>query len=227
MARPPNIVLHIGTHKTGTTSIQHYLGIEEPALEAAGAAVFRDSSGRVLNKEIFHACVSPSRRRLVTPRKAKRRGLPLLLLFKWRLRQFMRRNPGRRIVISCEMLSYLREPAEMRRLRLAFPRGAKVRVVVCLREKQAFLRSYTAQITKQRFQPSADPRSFAYVEPDSWLLDYDGLLAAFRRLTDDVVVIDYDEAMRAHGNIIPAFCEAAGWPVPSRAALAFLNKSAA
>ena len=52
------------------------------------------------------------------------------------------------------------------------------------------------------------------MEDDTWLLDYGGLLAAYRSVLgeDRVRPIDYEEAVAEHGSIIPALLEAAGLP---------------
>ena len=47
-----------------------------------------------------------------------------------------------------------------------------VTVVMAFREKTAFLQSYAEQLEVMGYQSSDDPTSFAYVEPDSWLVDY-------------------------------------------------------
>ena len=87
----------------------------------------------------------------------------------------------------------------------------EVKVVLYLRNKEDYLRSYTSQLYKvQGRKPSSDRRSVLYVEPDTWLIDYDSLLAAYHRGfgAENVVVIDYDEQMRQWGNAIPSFLKA-------------------
>jgi hypothetical protein len=114
--------------------------------------------------------------------------------------------PDCTLVYSHEDLSYARYDDEFERLRALFD-GVDMRIVVFLREKDEFLRSYAAQLEATGFEPSNDPTSFAYVELDSWLLDYDRLVDGCRRRfgADNVDVLDYDTVVEADGSIIPAF----------------------
>jgi hypothetical protein len=100
---------------------------------------------------------------------------------------------------------------------------------VFLRDKMAFLRSYRAQLEATGFALSDDPASFAYVEPDSWLVDHEGLLAGYRRRFGDanVTVVDYDATVRRDGSVIPAFAELIGIPRASLPSLDgyFINRT--
>jgi len=118
-----------------------------------------------------------------------------------------------RLVYVHEDLSYLRHDDEFERLRDLFA-GRAVTVVVFLRKRGDFLRSYAAQIEGTGFELSDDPTSFAYVQPDSWLVDYDALLERYRDCfgAANVEVYDYDETVERDGTVIPAFTEVLGIP---------------
>ncbi len=140
-------------------------------------------------------------------------------------------DPAHRCLIYVhEDLSYLRFEDELERLKALFASRA-VTVVVFLRDRAAFLRSYRSQLEGTGFEPSTDPASFAYVEPDSWLLDYDALINAYRRCfgTRNVRVFDYDEVVRRDGTVIPAFMDILGVPRSSLPPLDtyFYNRSGA
>lgn len=111
-------------------------------------------------------------------------------------------------VVSSESLSLLREPGELRTLRSLLPDGP-TEIVVCLRRPEDFLRSWSRHLRRDRFALSKDPASFAYVSPDSWLVDYPSLLALWRTEFghNAVHVIDYDEAVAQHGSTIPALAQ--------------------
>ena len=68
------------------------------------------------------------------------------------------------------------------------------------------------------YQSSDDPTSFAYVEPDSWLVDYTTLVHTYRQAFDEdnVKVLDYDETVLADGSVIPAVTDML--PVPRSSA---------
>ena len=131
-------------------------------------------------------------------------------------------SPEPTLVYSHEDLSYARHDDELEGLRALFD-GRPVRVVIVLRQPEAFLRSYREQLTATGFPISDDPTSFAYVEADSWLVDYDALVAGYRRHfgTDNVEVLDFDAIVADEGSIVPAFArllglDASSLPAPDR-----------
>jgi hypothetical protein len=209
---PDRIVVHVGTHKTGTTSIQQFLRDEDDGRLAAAGTHY--PPGFLL--PVVHAELP-----LLTIRAE--RQWPARLRFpetqrpSWQAaaRAHVRRQvtEGRRdqLVFVHEDLSYLRFDDELARLVDLFE-GCQVQVVVVLREREAFLRSYRSQLAATGFEPSTDPSSFAYTEADSWLVDYDALTGAYRRAfgAGAVTVLDYDEVMARDGTIIPAFAALVG-----------------
>jgi hypothetical protein len=78
---------------------------------------------------------------------------------------------------------------------------------VYLRNKRDFLLSYTNQLLKYGRKPTSDSESVQYVEPDTWLADYESLIRAYEKGfgPGNVIAIDYDEEMRKLGNVIPSF----------------------
>jgi hypothetical protein len=109
------------------------------------------------------------------------------------------------------MLSLLRHDDEVDALRqLLAPRT--VRVAVCLRNPSDFLRSYRAMLARRREDPSLYAASYRYVEPDSWLVDYDALLGVYRRVLgeDAVVAFPYEQALEEHGSTIPSVLSSLG-----------------
>ena len=113
------------------------------------------------------------------------------------------------MLISAEGLCYLRTPEEFATLRSLLGERS-VTVLVVLRDRADFLRSYAQQVN----QPSKYPDSFNYVEPDSWLARFDELVAGYEAAfgSDNVTIIEYEPALAAHGSIIPVLARAAGIP---------------
>ena len=115
----------------------------------------------------------------------------------------------------------------MEKLRALFPPGCSLTVVVCLREKHAFLASMQRQMEAQKISRSNIQGRSNYIEKDSWLADYGSMLEGFCELTPDLRIVDYDAAFARGDNIILPFLQALGISVlPTADKLPFLNKRA-
>ncbi len=210
------IYLHIGSPKTGTTSIQSFLTQNFLPLRKAGRVFCRDlSSGKANFKSLYSVCVD-ERGRQGGPRIRKKlkpvvRGRFLVWL---RLRRFFKAHGDQDAIISSESLFLLRDKKELSRLRGLFPRKARIVVILVLRNKRDFLNSYAEQLKRQEGRApsycSRNRQDFNYLGADSWIADYDQPIAAYRAMADEVRVIDYDETIARDGNILPAFMKAVG-----------------
>jgi hypothetical protein len=205
------LILHIGTLKTGSTSLQRFLLDHADYLSRNGFALYRGEFQEANHTELHLAAMRYERdsfaklgicRHLTIDTSFTRHVTE-------RVQSFIcsRREP--QIIFTSEALCWLRYDDEIRRLRGILNIGNHdVKVVLYLRNKAAFLRSYTSQIYKvQGRAPSSDRDSVLYVEPDTWLTDYTALVTTYQCGfgADNVVVIDYDEQMRTIGNVIPSF----------------------
>lgn len=211
-----HIVLHIGTHKTGTTSFQRWFNDNESAIAiACGATIYK---GRFRDaRELGAICIGDGRETPAMHRRADRganvdpgalpiRGTPQWEQMVAEVRRSVRDQltaAGDTFVVSSESLCLLRYGPEIERLAEMFPAG-QTTVVVCLRRPADFLRSWRRHLDRDFFEFSNDPTSFAYLEPDSWLVAYDQLIEAYRDVfgPDSVVVVDYDAAMTEHGSTV-------------------------
>jgi hypothetical protein len=220
---PRRVVLHVGTHKTGSTSLQHFLRSEAAALLETVDAWY--PPGFVLPTAHSELPLLAIRLERMWPARLR---LPEVRDPAWleAARRHVRRQVDAatvdKLVYSHEDLSYIRFDDELERLASLLD-GAEVRIVVFLRERQEFLRSYRRQLEATGFSENDDPTSFAYVEGDSWLIDYEALLDGYRRQfgSDRVEVLDYDAVVAADGSVIPAFLGLLGIPkdlVPPHAA---------
>lgn len=111
------------------------------------------------------------------------------------IRLQMTRSSAHTFIFSNEDLSYLRTKQECELLKALFiHERVKFKILLVLRNKEDFLRSYKRQLLKDpRRSPSANKNSGLYVESDTWLLDYDGLQRAYRSVFSDIVTINYSE----------------------------------
>jgi hypothetical protein len=206
------IVLHAGTHKTGTTSIQTFLRDENSTLLAAVGCHYPDGFLlRTVHTHLPLLVIQPNRMwpaRIRFPETQRASWQEAAWAF---VREQVAEPEHETLVYAHEDLSYVRSDGELERLRELFD-GREVTVAIALRDRLEFLASYRSQLAGTGFEPSDDPTSFAYVEADTWLVDYEGLVDGYRRWfgSENVVTIDYGDAMEADGSIIPAFTDVLG-----------------
>lgn len=217
----PRAIVHIGTQKTGTTTFQTWATRNREALErTTGLRYYRSMYGDypevIPPLEFLIVCPRPGRLDTFTS------TLPAQMLAELpeRLRVHLSTElDGTDILISNEVLSLLRHPDEVDRLR-ALLTGYDLEFIAVRRDPQDFLRSYRQWMVNMRIEPSMDPTSEFYVEDDTWLLDFDALDPLFPGLR----WVDYGDAIARYGSIIPALCEEMGldpatvpnWRIPAR-----------
>jgi hypothetical protein len=228
---PGRVVLHVGTHKTGTTSIQQFLRDENDRLLAGVDASYAEGFLlRIVHTELPLLVLRPERMWPARLRFPETQRLSWQTAAGAHVRGQVSAPTPAQLVYLHEDLSYLRYADEFARLR-ALLDGREVTVVVFLREREAFLRSYAAQLEGTGFEQSDDPTSFAYVRPDSWIADYDALLEGYRGCfgAANVKTFDYDAVVARDGTVIPTFAELLGIPRSSLPPLDdyFLNPTGA
>ncbi len=208
------IYLHIGTHKTGSTSLQRFLAESRQHLRRIGTDVYSGKIEPENHLELYLAAMRPERDSFAKQKWALKVDAEFLRSTIVRVREFIASSPSRSLIFTTEGLSLLRHPDEIERLRdmLDAPRH-DVRVVLVLRNRQDFLQSYERQLLKIGGRAtSSDPQSAFYVGPDSWLANFEELQQLYRKGfgPDALSVIDYDAEMRTSGNVLPAVIQAFG-----------------
>ncbi len=200
------VFLHIGTHKTGTTSLQHFLQDQRSWLLSQGLTAYEGMVRKHKHTELHLFAQRPERDSFARYKLLKEHEMPVLEPALIDRLKKLSAEVSRGIVFSNEGLSFLRFPDEIERLaRLLEVFNRPVKVIVFLRERTSFLASYTRQIYKVPGRlPTNDPTSVLYVESDTWVCDFDAMLTVYRRWFD-VVVLDYDDIVGKEGTIIPAF----------------------
>lgn len=199
-------LLHIGTHKTGSTSFQRWaLGARE-ALADTGVHLYRPQYDGLSHYDVPLWCMRRSRM------MGKKTAHPEHCLDEWR-DEFEERfrsqvQDKQSVLVTAEALSLLRHEDEVRRVVSLFP-DRHLRAVVVLRDPADFLASYKRQMARAGRTPSRYRTSIDYVEPDSWLVQYEDLLGVWRRVLgdDQVESVGYEEAMAAFGSTVPAVIE--------------------
>lgn len=211
--RRKRAVVHIGTHKTGTTSFQKVLHESRARLDAQGILLATDD-GSALSTVLAHLVI---RGELQPP---FRLGDPDLHLAS-RQREFSRHirkqvlSDYPVLIFSHEALSFVRTTREIRVLKkLLFPR--KVRIVVAVRNPKDFLQSFSLQFYRTTGWETVSEfeSSLRNTRSNSWLANFDELLrvyvAGFGK--SNVTVVDYDHELRVNGDVVPSVWEACGLP---------------
>jgi len=210
------LILHIGTLKTGSKSLQRYLLDHADFHSQKGIALYRGEFREVNHIELDLAAMRYERDSFAKLGICKDRTIDASFTrhVSEKVQSFIASCREPRIIFTSEALCRLRYDDEIDRLRTILNIGKnEAKVVLYLRNKEDFLRSYTAEIYKvPGRKPSNDSSSAFYVEPDTWLTDYDSLVAVYQRGfgANNVVVIDYDQEMRNVGNVIPSFLKVLG-----------------
>jgi hypothetical protein len=208
------IYLHIGTHKTGSSTLQSFLETKRRTLDRCGFDVY---SGFVLPEnhiELYLVPLEPGRDSLALTslklgslEELRTRALEHMRGFRQN-----RRNPN--AIFTNEGLSLLRSPAELKRLRDLLDTGdEEVQVILVQRHPADYLEAYRKQILKvPGRKPSSDPKSSLYVERDSWLADFEQLRSVYEAEFGKVRIVDYDAEVSACGDVLPAVLRAMDLP---------------
>lgn len=206
-------VLHIGFHKTGTSSIQAFLGRNRAELLLEDYQFYRGDPAADNHVELHGAAMRPGRLSTFRHLHAGRLGFDdaYRAAVAGRLAAFAADARGRRLLFSAEGLSLLRHDDEVTWLRDQLP--GPVQIIAALRAPHAYRDSYIAELGRIALPlppPAVD--DFHYIAPDSWLWDYETRLAPWRRVfgAEAVKVLDYDAETARHGSMVPAFLEVLG-----------------
>ncbi|SMX43683.1 hypothetical protein [Actibacterium lipolyticum] len=187
------IYLHMGLHKTGTTSIQNWLLSNSDALLKTDLAFYQ---GRYIPSNHIEFALSSLRDELDAPIK-RRVDLDRERLFeetKAQLELFLSKTRASRLIISNETISFIRDKTEMKRLRSIFPPNAAIVPIIFLRSKEEWLASFKQQMFKMGLKESTDPKSCTYFGSDTWLLQHETLVDLVRRTFGEVKTVQYDGA---------------------------------
>ena len=215
------LYLHAGMHKTGSTSIQHYLMSNRPFFEGHGFHVVEDmelpNAPDVPRNVVSTNCYKIADA-VIDPRLATYARINSLVSSMNRRERYsairkvnraLSSGEQRRLVLSAEAFSFLRSPRERPRLRRIF-RGLDVRPILFFRNKSDWLESWNAQITRKCFKAAGRGRRPAGIfdlTESSWLLDYDRIKAFYH---DGGTFLSYDRVIAEDGSVVPAFLRVLG-----------------
>ena len=210
----PRLILHIGTHKTGSTALQNYLWAHRNELRDQGCAYYEGIDNVNNHVELYLASMRYERDSFA---KQRRQGIVFDESYTQRVAErvqgFVANCDLPNVIFSCEGLSLLRHRDEIERLIRVLGSGPdQVEVIVALRRKEDFLESYKHQLRKKKRTASRDYWSALYVEPDTWLTDFETLLSVYEWGfgKENIARFDYDAEMAKTGNCLPVILDQMG-----------------
>lgn len=176
-----DVIIHIGQHKTGTTSFQHMLKEKRLELLKLGfyfpesLAGFAKPSHFVLNLCSLAAEHSSPMKDIMTKKGAwDPSALSQVLRDDLdKHYQLAVRSNCHTMIFTNEGLYLLQTAEEYQRLKRFFDFAHKITCICTFRDKESFASSYKKQLVKQGIVFSSDKTHYSYVAEDSWLYDYD------------------------------------------------------
>ena len=210
-SRPSDLVLHIGSGKTGTTSIQEFLHRNRPRLADLGVLYPRTPGRRrhlrlsmfVQDDEALDRIPHWHRQRFTSPTEFRK-------AFRRRLSREIDRSGLSRVLLSDEGLYGSRDQSLRELHRLLDPIAGSLRVVVYLRRQDDHMVSRYQQVVKAGETRRLEVRTR---ELDlSKTYDYYARLRKWERLVGptELVVRRFERASFVEGSLFQDFFEAAG-----------------
>lgn len=207
LSAPRKSIVHIGFHKTGSTSIQHFLAANRPVLEQNGYWFYSGKHEDLNHLELHAATMRAERTSTFKNKSSINFDEQYLSDTKASLDNFFDQFESGTAIFSAEGLSLLRYADEAKRL--AWLLQSDVRIVVYLRNLEDYRRSHTKQLKSAGYTNVKDKDSHAYMQEDSWMFDYELRLRPYRETfgSQNVHVIDYDVVKNRDGSVIPSFID--------------------
>jgi hypothetical protein len=211
-------ILHIGQHKTGTTSLQHYLKNNREKLRQKGLYVPDNLAGithpshYILNVYALDSKrSSPMKEVMLNHQKSDYFDYleqHLTASIKQHYTQAYDSNCSD-IIWTNEGLYLLNSVTEYKKLQQLFQNETdEMLCICCFRDKISFRRSYMAQLKKQGLSFSQKEDSYCYIEPTSWLFNYERKKALLEQTFKNNLYIDYTP-----DDMVSTFMQAIGYDV--------------
>lgn len=195
------LIVHIGTQKTGSTSLQRSLHESFDALAQVGVRYAAlDRSGRALKHvSVLRAARSPNS----AVAQAEFNALMSELA-----------TPGIHTLIVSEERLWKADQTPLSFF-ARFRPECEVVVAVCLRRQDLYIESLYNQTIRTGLHTECRPIAEFWRDPEmAGRLDYHQLLSAWRTVADRVVAIDFGTAVKADGAA-GSFVKALGIPLPT------------
>lgn len=209
--------LHIGRHKTGSTSIQHMLDMNKDDLFEQGLRIVTRTDYTQLNllsrpvkktdSNLFDLANTLLRDEILTGPRL-RQVTPILshkekLILAAGMNDILLALPCKALLMSAEDFSFLRTPQEGQYISCMF-KGFTLRPLLIDRDYKDWAQSYAKQTANLRkaFIDKVGTKHTVYdFGPNSWHKDLTGLKAVF----PDADILKYETLLKRDGSVIPAF----------------------
>lgn len=202
------IFVHIGFHKTGTSSIQLLMDKNRDKMIDVGIFYYTGALNPSNHVELHCAAMRDERVSPFKLRSGIRPNTEFIEATRTQVAKFL--QPAGTFIFSAEGLSYLRYSDEIRTLHQLFG-GREIEFIAYIRNQSDWLASYKAEMRKHAASPAARGDSYSNTQSNSWLLDFEARLAPFRDVAGTKLhVIDYDMAVANEGSVIPSFFRTIG-----------------
>ena len=214
-----NTYIHIGQHKTGTTSIQNYLKENREILIQRGLYIpdsilgIAHPSHYILNIYSLNA----NRSSTMKDHLLNTESGDFLNQLEDNLKKEIERHYHEATKLGCkdilwtnEGLYLLNSEEEYLRLQSLFKNLTdQISCICCFRELESYKESYRQQLIKQKLSSVTIKDSYRYIEDDSWLFDYPKkkhlLEKAFEK---SPIYLDYQQ-----DDMVRPFLGALGYPI--------------
>lgn len=210
-------VIHIGQHKTGTTSIQHFLQQNREEMYRKGLYVpdciagYNQPSHYILNVYALDENRYSTMKEKLLETKPEEYFIELQQELErdiYRHYSLAEKHNCKDVIWSNEGLYLLNSIREYKRLRKLFDGySSSVVCVCCFREVESYKKSYIQQLKKQGLKPSETKDSYRYLKDDSWLFDYPKKIEMLNEVFDEVIAFDYNKQ-----DNVKEFFEVIGYP---------------
>lgn len=183
------VYLHVGLHRTATTSFQYSLVENENILREHGIEIYKPINREINASEVGEAVLNADKKNL----GAKNRD-DLFLEVKAKIRDYLDNSNLESLLISGEDLSYIRTDKECSRLKALFDsEGLEFIILLVIRDPESWFDSYRKKIKEIGESGTPENNSRAFLDPAGWLTDFDQLINVMNSHFDHVVVLNYNE----------------------------------
>jgi len=195
-------IIHIGQHKTGTTSTQKFLQdnrgffAENGLYVPSSIAGYKHPSHYILNVYALDEGRYSSKKEEIVKKKGSQYLSELEIELKKDIKQIYQtatKLKCNKVIWSNEGLYLLNSEIEYKRLISLFSEySTEIEVVCCFRDVKSYRKSYMEQLSKQNIPLSNDPESYRYLKKDSWLFDYKRKKTLLSAVFDQCTYFPYD-----------------------------------